>query len=127
MTINIQTVPGSLSNPPAETSVALVAAQDAPTLATDGVDVAKYSEVGVQVHDLDTITSYSVEPWVYFAATGEWTQVKDATGADVSYTLANSGFVESFAVAPFDRFMLRLSAITGTSVKITHRAAGPGL
>lgn len=121
------TAAGTLALGAASTSAVLTLAQDAPTLDSEGVYCAGFSHILAQAHTLVGVTEYKLQVWGYVTDSAAWTQVVDSVGLAKEYTMTNQTFGETFRCAGFDRFFVRLSSITGTSLKISHRPFGPGV
>lgn len=128
MTHNLTTTrAASLAPQVPTTSAALTAATAAPAAATDGVSVKGYSQLAVQVHSLDAVTGYQVLLWLYLEASEAWERVVDTTGANATLTGTTTGLCQVFNIAGFDRAYLQVTSLTGTSLKHSLRAVGPGL
>jgi len=125
MTTQTQVKSGSLAPAPWETSAALTAAESAPSSDSDGIDCKGYSQIGFSVHTLTAVTAFTVQLWLQ--TDGVWVKASDADGVVKSHTGTSETMTVIANCAPFDRAAVQLTAITGTSLKHSIRAVGPGL
>lgn len=104
-------------------SAVLIAAQDAPTLATEGVDCSGCTKCAVAVNTFDTITNWSGELWVYDGH--EWAQAVDADGMVLAWDAITTTYAQIFDISGFVRCFFRIDTITGTSLRVSHAVTGP--
>ena len=95
-------------------------ADSAPSGASDGVDVSAGDIFAVQTHTLTAITAYDLQLWVYGNAA--WSKARQGTFSAVG----NNTWADTFDVTCYTRAFVQVSAITGTSLKMSTRVARAG-
>lgn len=124
MTMNVQTIPGSLLRGP-NTQEEVTETTSAPSLAADGVSVSGYSQLAFAFHSLDTVSAWEVALWLYDGTA--WAQALDGAGDPLTIAGTDNTAAQVFNVAGFTRAYVEVSAFTGTSAALSLTPVGPNL
>jgi len=101
----------------------VTAAEADPTTVAHGVPCAGSNYVVWWIGELDTITSYTVEVWVYCSEAGEWTELRRDDDSVYTWTRGNALFTCVVPNYGYDRMALIVTAQNGTEF-VRHARLG---
>jgi hypothetical protein len=97
-------------------------AESAPTTSAHGTDCAGFNTVVVAIHTLVGSPTYSLDIWLFEGTA--WVQASDGAGAPAVFTDLTATFTQIFNISGFDRVLVRISAMTGTSLDRSYTFVG---